>query len=353
MVRAVAVVPFSPYPLVLVAAVALVACQSAGTSPLGEAQERPDLDPSRHVSLEEAGAGLQSPLLPEANRPTRSGSPGPEMGGAFSGVRATTDSENPASDTPGATAASSPFDAQSQTVPSTSIATIAAGTDPGGVHLIERPRNNPLAADLLDHWGHRRVQGIVEGLCLGTTAQGVDAAGLRALQAAAHDPGEAAVAPDLQDGDEVRILGTHQGFTYGRWSGGPADTLSITFDLSGAGPLINRDPAFQAMLERAGKAWSHRIADTWSLWHRQEHEIKGWLINGTGPDTRVNVGAGGEVSTGLEIDVRYADLPQDTAGWARPGTQPPGGLWEPRFAPLEIDREHLGTSIYLANSRSL
>ena len=166
------------------------------------------------------------------------------------------------------------------------------------------------------------------------------------LQAAVHDADEASTPPDLQDGDDVRILGSRNGLVYGRWTGGPADTLSISFDLSGAGPLMKDDPAFRAMLERAGKAWSNRIADTWSTWHQREGDFKGWLINGTGPATRVYVGAGGEVSTGLVIDVRYDDLPSYAAGWAQAGTSPPGQPWEPRFAPLEIDREHLQTSMH-------
>ena len=122
----------------------------------------------------------------------------------------------------------------------------------------------------------------------------------------------------------------------------PADTLSIEFDLSRAGPVMRDDPKFRSMLERAGKAWSHRIADTWTAWQRTEGDLKGWLINGTNPDIGIRVEAGGETSTGLEIDVKDEDLPEEVAGWANSsGIQAPGGSWEPRFGSIEIDREHL------------
>ena len=220
-----------------------------------------------------------------------------------------------------------------------SESSVVLGTEAGGVRLAERPRNNPTAADLLDRWGHRQTHWVVEGLSLIEPADGDDAADLRRLQTAARTDDEAVVAPDLQDGDEVSVLGARRGVTYGRWTGGPADTLSIEFDLSRAGWQVRNDPAFRAMLERAGKAWSHRIADTWSTWERQAGTFKGWHING-GNQTEVYVGAGGEVSTGLEIDVKDADLPEDTAGWASEGTRPRES-WEPRFGSIEIDRDYL------------
>ena len=215
------------------------------------------------------------------------------------------------------------------------------GTTPGGERLAELPRNNPEAADLLDHWGRRRIQEITETLSLVEPAAEDNAAGLRALRAAVQAESEGAVAPELADDDEVRVLGSHRGVTYGRWTGGPADTLSIDFDLSRAGPAMQDDPRFRAMLERAGKVWSHRIIDTWSTWHQAADELKGWLINGTNPDIEVRVGEGGEVSTGLEIDVKEDDLPADTAGRASSGVGPPGDSWEPRFGSIEIDRAHL------------
>ena len=224
-------------------------------------------------------------------------------------------------------------------LPSGSV--VVTGTKPGGLSLTERPRNNPEAADLLDHWGHRRVQSIVEGLSLSAAAPGADGADLKGLRAAAQAREAELLVPNLHEGDEARVLGTRRGVTYGRWTGGPADTLSIEFDLSRAGPAMQEDPAFRAMLERAGKAWSHRIADTWAAWERAAGDYKGSLINGTNPNIEVRVGADGETSTGLEIDIKDEELPEYAAGWANTGAQPPGASWEPRFGSMEIDREHL------------
>ena len=64
------------------------------------------------------------------------------------------------------------------------------GTTPGGQRLAELPRNNPEAADLLDHWGHRRIQEITETLSLVEPAAEDNADGLRALQAAVQAESE-------------------------------------------------------------------------------------------------------------------------------------------------------------------
>ena len=109
-----------------------------------------------------------------------------------------------------------------------------AGTTPGSRRLAERPHNNLEADDLLDHWGHRQVHTIREGLSLAGPTDGDNAEDLRALRTAALADGETVV-PELQDGDEVQVLGAHLGVTYGRWTGGPADTLSIKFDFSRLG----------------------------------------------------------------------------------------------------------------------
>ena len=230
----------------------------------------------------------------------------------------------------------------SREIPLPSGSLVVTGTKPGSLHLADRPRNNPDAADLLDHWGHRQSRTIAAGLSLTAPAAGSDPADLRALRTAAQTHGEAVVAPELHDADEVRIFGSNRGITYGRWTGGPADTLSIEFDLSRAGPAMRDDPNFRAMLERAGEAWSRRIADTWTAWQRPEGDLKGWLINGTYPDIEIRVEAGGETSTGLEIYVKDEDLPEEVAGWgSSSGPQASGGSWGPRFGSIEIDREHL------------
>ena len=196
--------------------------------------------------------------------------------------------------------------------------------------LTDHPLDNPTAADLLDHWGHRRVQGLVEGLSLRSPVPETEAADTQALQPRDLTGAGSLLAGKLEDGDEVRLLGARHGVTYGRWTGGPADTLSIEFDLSRAGPLMRDDPAFLAMLERAGKSWSHRIADTLPTWERAPGDIKGSLWNDETFESRVFVGTEGETSARFEIDVKDNDLAGNTAGrgggsWDRPLRPRPDG----------------------------
>ena len=248
-------------------------------------------------------------------------------------------------------------------------------TIPGSLRLADLPRDNPDAADLLDHWGHRRGQKILDGLFLTDADAEADAADLQALRTAAQGGGEepdapdlvvgdavlidsdavpiagtgetgseALVAPNLFDGDEVRILGARRGITYGRWTGGPADTLSIEFDLSHAGPAMRDDPMFRAMLDRSGKVWSRRIADTWSTWKRRAGTFKGWHA-GTDARIQIRVAEGGEISTGLEIAVTDGDLSEEGfAGEAALATIFPSDSWEPHFGSIVIDRDHLRTA---------
>ena len=222
--------------------------------------------------------------------------------------------------------------------------TTVPGTTPGGGRLGAPPRDNPAAADLLDHWGHRHNHRIMDGLSLPVPAAGDDGSALQTLRDTAQGSGEA-LAANLRDGDEVQVLGAHGGVTYGRWTGGPADTLSIAFNLSRAGPEMRNDPAFRALLERAGKAWSHRIADTWSAWERAGGEVKGELLANGGTGAEIRVAPGGETTTGLEIYLTVGNLPGDAVGKGRQSnTYSPGEAWEPHFAPIEIDREYLRTA---------
>ena len=96
---------------------------------------------------------------------------------------------------------------------SASTAAVPSGTMAGSRRLAEWPRNNRQAANLLDHWGHRRSHRIKEGLSLADSDAEDNASNLRALRTAAR-------APDLHDNDEVQILGADRGVTYGRWVGG-------------------------------------------------------------------------------------------------------------------------------------
>ena len=225
--------------------------------------------------------------------------------------------------------------------PSPSTSAAVAGTTLGGRRLATPARDNPEAADLLDHWGHRHNHKTVDGLSLPVAAAGDNGSVLQTLRDTVQGRGEAQ-AVNLHDGDEVRVLGAHRGVTYGRWTGGPADTLSIDFNLSRAGPEMGSDPAFQALLERAGKAWSHRIADTWIAWERAAGEVKGSLLANGETGTDIRVGPGGETSTGLEIYLTAGNLPGDAAGRGTQSTaHSPGDSWEPHFGSVEIDREYL------------
>ena len=211
---------------------------------------------------------------------------------------------------------------------------VVKGTEPSGLSPPEGARDNREAADLLDHWGHRRVQGIVEGLSLGTAAPQVEGAGTQVLRPGALTGAGRLLPRELGDGDEVRLLGSRHGVTYGRWTGGPADTLAIEFDVSRAGREMRYDPAFRAMLERAGKAWSRRIADTLATWERAPGDYKGRLQSDDRPESRVFVGTAGETSARLEIDVKDNDI---SGGFAGRG----GGSWERRFGTVQIDRAFL------------
>ena len=217
-----------------------------------------------------------------------------------------------------------------------------AGTVAGSLRLAEPARNNPEAHDLLDHWGHRQKHWITAGLYLQGTGADAAASDLRALKTAAA-AGDGAVALNLDDDDAVQLLGVRHGITYGRWSGGPADTLSIEFDLSRSSWQVRNDVAVRAMIERAGKMWSSRIDDTWAVWERSAGETKGELLNGDEDRTSALVRTGGEISTGVEIDIRDADLSgANIAGWALASPyRPSGNVWEPRFGSIEIDMESL------------
>ena len=275
MVRTMIALPLFPLSLAAVATLWLAACQGSGTDKPVASWESPKPVGSDIVPGEQPGADPQVPL------PTEKGSGSQPSDGAGIVEDNSFAATSPVANQSGATGDEGvPFDRAGSSVDSVNETSfsIVLGTTSGGERLALRPRNNPMAADLLDHWRHRRVQSIVEGLGLSAPTPDADAADLSALQAAAQNRGEAVVAPDLQDGDEVRNLGSNRGVTYGRWSGGPGDTLPITFEFSPAKPLTQYDPAFRAMVERAGKAWSNRIADTYTPWLWFSGERKGTLL---------------------------------------------------------------------------
>ena len=215
------------------------------------------------------------------------------------------------------------------------------GTSPGGQHVSLRPQNNILADDLLDHWGHRHGGPVTARLSEATDSDG-DVADFQTLFEATRSVGTESPVPGLHDDDTITVLGRRRGVTYGRWSGGPADTLSIEFDLQDGTAALKIDSSFRAALERAGKAWSQRIDDTWGEWERQAGESKGPLIGNFGIDGRViRVGPRGETSTGLMIYVTGVDLEGDFAGRGGPQSFRPGVDWEPHTGVIGLDIERV------------
>ena len=215
------------------------------------------------------------------------------------------------------------------------------GTSPGWQSISLRPKNNVDADDLLDHWGQRH-NGLVSARLSDASEPDDDAADFEDLLEAARSVGTESAVPDLQDDDTITVLGHRYGVTYGRWSGGPADTLSIEFDLQDGTNEITNYRSFKAALERAGKAWSVRIDDTWQAWERRWNESKGRLIGNYGTNGReIRVGPGGETSTGLVIYVTEVDLAANLAGWGGPRSLRPGDDWEPHTGAIAFDSERV------------
>ena len=216
----------------------------------------------------------------------------------------------------------------------------AHATPRGGRHVSLRPIDNVHADDLLDHWGHRPAA-VLSGLLTQVQAPDEDVARFEDLLEAARGVGGGAPVPGLRDGDAVTVLGERRAVTYGRWSGGPADTLHIAFDLEHATGELQKDTSFRAALERAGKVWSRRIDDTWQEWERLAGESKGRLIGNYGADGReVRVRAGGETSTGLTVYVTGAEL-GDAGGIAGARSLRPDADWEPHTGAMAFDSDHL------------
>ena len=217
------------------------------------------------------------------------------------------------------------------------------GTSPGGQHVSLRPKNNILADDLLDHWGHRYSGPVTARLSEATDSDG-DVADFQTLLEATRSVGTESPVPGLHDDDTITVLGRRHGVTYGRWSGGPADTLSIEFDFQDGTAALKIDSSFRAALERAGKAWSLRIGDTWEEWERQAGEYKGRLIGNYGtPGRTIRVGPGGETSTGLVIYVTGVDLAGNAAGRGGPDSSSlrPGDDWEPHVGAIAFDNDRV------------
>ena len=220
----------------------------------------------------------------------------------------------------------------------------AGGTSAGGRRVSLRPRNNRNAADPLDHWGHRQTV-LLSARLSEVPESGAEIGDFLDLLEDAREAAGTPVAPELRDEDTIAALGQRHGVAYGRWSGGPADRLSIEFDLEHATDEMRDDRAFRAALERAGKAWSHRIDDTWTAWERNAGESKGRLIGNYGTDGRdIRVAPGGETSTGLVIYMTGVTLGQNTAGRGGAKSIRPGDAWEPHTGVIALDKDYLETA---------
>ena len=214
----------------------------------------------------------------------------------------------------------------------------------GGQRVSLRPMNNLDAGDLFDHWG-RRHSGLVSEMLSQEAEAGHDISGFRALLEAAREVETETPVPGLYEDDIVAVLGQRHGVTYGRWSGGPADTLSIEFDLEHAPDSMRNDRSFMAALDRAGKMWSRRIDDTWEEWERGYGESKGHLIGDYNSKGReILVGPGGESSTGLVIYVTGVTLGEDAVARGGHRISLPSNIWEPHTGVIAVDNDFFETA---------
>ena len=119
-------------------------------------------------------------------------------------------------------------------------------------------RNNPTAQDLLDHWNDPQRLSAALGLSqvLNPAERRTAITGL--LNINQRDPSGTGTHLRNVRAEDVTIVGERGGIAYGQWKGGPAGTLNIEFDWRFA---QNVDAEARARMERAGKSWSHRIAD--------------------------------------------------------------------------------------------
>ena len=308
--------------LSLVTAVLLASCVGSGQPVDGR---NPALAPA------DASEALSPPGTPVAAPAAQNAATSPPTEYPTAGLP---DSDPHRSDPSGATG-SRPADPLSSVDPAPSRA-----TSPGGRHMSLRPMDNVHADDLLDHWGHRR-SAVLSGLLLQVQDPSEDISRFGDLLAIGRRVDAGTVVPGLQDDDTVTVLGQRREVNYGRWSGGPADTLSIAFDLGHATTKLQEDASFRAALERAGKVWSRRIDDTWTEWERSHGESKGRLIGNQGAEGReILVGPDGETSTGLTVYVTEAQL-GDSAGMAGARSFRPGADWEPHTGAMTLDSDYL------------
>ena len=234
-----------------------------------------------------------------------------------------------------------PQTSEDETPVSTADVEPASSTSSGEQHVSLRPKSNDGASDLLDHWGHRHRDLITSRLSE-ATAPGSDVADVEDPFEFGRKTVAASYEFDLQDEEDIDVLGQRRGVIYGRWTDGPADALSIEFDLQYATVDLQNNRQFRAALERAGKVWSHRISDTWQDWERSWGESRGRLIGNYGADGReIRVGAGGETSNELVIYVTAVNLSGDMAGLAGPRSLRSDVDWEPHTGAIAFDKDYV------------
>lgn len=136
------------------------------------------------------------------------------------------------------------------------------GDGPVATQFGAHERGNPGAQDLLDHWNDPERLRSALGL---VAVQDIDArrAAIGSLLAGAggNATGSGTKLRNIRAAD-IDIIGERDGITYGQWKGGPAGTLNIEFDWRFA---ENADRATRARMERAGKSWSQRITDEYTV----------------------------------------------------------------------------------------
>ena len=120
-------------------------------------------------------------------------------------------------------------------------------------------RNNTTAEDLRDHWNDSSTAQSALGLDL-VPSDTVGRKGILSALIAGADgnPNETGTLMRNIDPDQLKVIGERAGITFGQWKGGPAGTFNIEFDFQFS---PNLDPHFQALMERAGKGWSYRLAN--------------------------------------------------------------------------------------------
>ena len=119
-------------------------------------------------------------------------------------------------------------------------------------------RDNPSAEDLLDHWNDpNRIW----------TFQRLSTFSLSGIPRWEIPERKGALWTLLDDSggnrfpnvrwEDLELLGTRDGITYGQWKAGPAGTLNIEFDMRFQPNYVA--PEIRAAIEREGKLWSWRL----------------------------------------------------------------------------------------------